>query len=56
VEVRVLNDIPKERRLAYLLDFTLERRACRAGFWTPRARITVGMAIFLLLVLLQLLV
>jgi hypothetical protein len=53
--VRVLNDIPQERRLAYLLDFTLERHACRASVWTSRSIAMLGTAIFLLLVLWQLL-
>jgi hypothetical protein len=51
----ILNDVPTERRLAYLLDFTLERHVCKAGFWTPRGIVVIGTAIVLLLVLWRLL-
>ena len=44
----LLNDVQPNKRLAYLLGFTIERHVCGSGFWTARGIAVIGAAALLL--------
>src|SRR5262245_44677460 len=48
----ILNDVPPERRLAYLLELTLERYRCKSSFWTLKKIVVGGIGGVLLLLVL----